>query len=219
MKLLELFCGTKSIAKVFEKNGYDVFTVDINKDFEPDLCVDILDLTYDMIPEEFRKPDVIWASPPCTTFSVASLYHYWNDGRPSSKKTWLGISNVLKTLQVIEDLKPKYWFIENPRGMLRKQSFMTGLHRKTVTYCQYGDFRQKPTDIWTNAEHWVPKPACSPGDSCHMSARRGEDRGTQYLHGSKSRAVIPELLCEEIYHVCSNGKYQKQVKLNPTSFS
>ena len=210
-KLLELFCGTKSITKVFAEHGWQTFTVDIDPQFKPDLCIDILDVSVDDIP---FKPDVIWASPPCTTFSVASLYHYWNNGRPSMKKTWLGICNVLKTIQLINDLNPKFWFIENPRGMLRKQDFMQKFHRKTLTYCQYGDFRQKPTDIWTNCEYWIPRPMCSPGDKCHESAKRGEDKGTQYLHGSKARAVIPNELCKEIFSICNNGHgYNKQIKL------
>lgn len=53
-------------------------------------------------------------------------------------------------LEMIKELQPKYWFIENPRGGLRKMRFMQGLPRYTVTYCQYGDTRMKPTDIFTN---------------------------------------------------------------------
>ena len=78
----------------------------------------------------------------------------------------------------------------------------------TIRSCQYGDFRQKPTDIWTNAEHWNPKPKCSPGDTCHESAKRGADRGTQSLggggkKGSVERSRIPDELCDEIVSICT----------------
>lgn len=38
MKILELFCGTGSFSKVAESRGHQVFTVDIEKKFNPDLC-------------------------------------------------------------------------------------------------------------------------------------------------------------------------------------
>lgn len=202
MKTVELFCGTKSFSKVAKKLGHNTFTVDNNPYFEPDLCIDILELQFGDLPEEI---DILWMSPPYTTFSVASLRHYWVGGKPKDAKTWHGISMILKTLDLIKEIKHNnpdlIWFIENPRGMLRKQSFMQELHRKTITYCQYGDFRQKPTDIWTNLIKWNSKPMCSPGSPCHQSAKRGSDRGTQYLNGAKERGVIPEALFEEIFEV------------------
>ena len=44
-KFLELFCGTKSMSKAFAASGWETYTVDWNKDFEPDLCADIGTLT------------------------------------------------------------------------------------------------------------------------------------------------------------------------------
>ena len=76
------------------------------------------------------------------------------------------------------------------------------LHRKTVTYCQYGDTRMKPTDIWTNCDNWIPKPTCKNGSPCHISAPRGSSTGTQGLKSAIERAIIPEELCEEIVDVC-----------------
>ena len=52
-----------------------------------------------------------------------------------------------------------FYFIENPRGMLRKQKMMEEFTRYTITYCKYGDDRMKPTDIWTNMD-WKPRPMC-----------------------------------------------------------
>jgi len=207
MELLEIFCGTKSVSNVFKEKGHRVFTIDIDNAFNPDLCIDVMELNVSDIP---FKPNVIWASPPCQAFSVASIGRNWKkEGKayfPISKKAAQGIDMVKKTIQLIKELEPEYWFIENPRGMLRKQTIMRCLpFRYTITYCQYGDTRMKPTDIWTNCKHWIPKPACSPGDNCHTSAPRGSRTGTQGLKDSIERAIIPKELCEEIYTLTQNG--------------
>ena len=75
---------------------------------------------------------------------------------------------------------------------VRKMNFMKNLPRYTVTYCQYGDTRMKPTDIWTNHPNPKFKPICKNGDGCHISAPRGSRTGTQGLRGSKERSIIPE---------------------------
>lgn len=84
--------------------------------------------------------------------------------------------------------------------------FMQGLPRYTVTYCQYGDTRMKPTDIWTNHPNPQFKPPCHNGDTCHVAAPRGARTGTQGLKGARERAIIPKLLCEHIVDICElNG--------------
>jgi hypothetical protein len=75
--------------------------------------------------------------------------------------------------------------------MLRKMHFMDIGVRHTITYCQYGDTRMKPTDIWTNATWWVPRPACHNGDRCHEAAPRGARTGTQGVRGAVERGRIP----------------------------
>lgn len=80
--------------------------------------------------------------------------------------------------------------------------FMHGLKRHTVTYCQYGDDRMKPTDIWTNHPDPKFKQPCRNGDSCHISAPRGAKTGTQGLKGSIDRSRIPCELCEHIVDIC-----------------
>ncbi len=224
LKILELFCGTKSISKVFKERGHETFTVDFDKQFNPDLCIDILDFEIKMLPKEWRTPDVIWASPPCQTFSPMTIMHYWNNGRPKHWKTYLGLALIKKTINLIEELKPKYFFIENPVGMMRKQEFMKLLPRKTITYCKYGMKYRKATDIWTNATSWISRPTCNNGDTCHEEARRGMKRGIQgvvnknlpsmvsWEDDSVTRAIIPKQLCEEIVDVCE-GK-QKIIQTN-----
>ena len=208
MKILELFAGTRSIGKAFEKRGHEVYSVDWNKDFENiDLYADISKLTANEIIENFGKPDVIWASPDCTSYSVAAISHHRRleeDGNlaPISEYGEFCDETNKHLIELINEFNPKYWFIENPRGGLRKMRFMQGLPRYTVTYCQYGDKRQKPTDIWTNHPNPKFKPMCKRGATCHESAPRGSKTGTQGLKGAKERSVIPEKLCDHIVDIC-----------------
>ena len=197
MKVLELFAGSRSFSKVAEEMGMETFTSDFNSFDKIDYVVDILNFNINLIP---FKPDIIWASPPCTTFSIASCYHHWNkDKTPKTKECKKGIDIVKKTLEIINILKPKYWYIENPRGLLRKMEFMQNVGiRNTVTYCQYGDNRMKPTDIWTNNKNWKPRKMCKNGMPCHESAPRGSRTGTQGLKGNYERSIVPYELCKEI---------------------
>jgi len=210
MKVIELFCGTKSIANTFKERGHETFTIDNNSFFNPDLCIDILDFNIDSLPKGFIFPDIIWASPPCTCFSVASISTHWGGGfrayKPKTEQAKESLNLIRKTIELIEDLQPKIWFIENPRGVLRKLIPMVGFPRKTITYCQYGDKRMKPTDIWTNSHIWIPRPICKNGDKCHESAPRGSKTGTQGLKNSIERAKIPYELCKEIVLACEEEK-------------
>lgn len=209
MKVLELFAGEKSISKEFESRGHETFSVEWDKSHEGiSLYKDILELTSQEIIEKFGRPDVIWASPDCTTFSIAAISKH----RRKNKETGSldPISEYAKkcdmvdkhVLQLIKELNPKFWFIENPRGGMRKMDWMQGLPRYTVTYCQYGDSRMKPTDIWTNHPNTNFKPPCKNGDKCHTPAPRGSRTGTQGIKGSKNRSLIPKKLCEHIVDIC-----------------
>lgn len=208
MKVLELFAGTRSIGKAFEERGHQVFSVEWNKNFKNiDLYDDVNNLTSERIIELFGKPDVIWASPDCTTYSIAAISHH---RIKEESGNLLPVSDYAKfcdktnkhVLKLIHDLNPKYFFIENPRGGLRKMDFMKDIPLYTITYCQYGDSRMKPTDIWTNYLDPGFKPMCKNGNSCHVSAPRGSKTGTQGLKGSIERSVIPYLLCKHIVDIC-----------------
>lgn len=208
MKVLELFAGTKSIGRSFEERGHEVFSIEWDKRF-PDISLykDVLQVTAGEILEKFGKPDVIWASPDCTTYSIAAISHH---RRKEDVDNLYPVSDYAKFCDrvnlhvhgLIMALSPTVWFIENPRGGMRKMDFMSGLPRYTVTYCQYGDTRMKPTDIWTNHPDPKFKPVCHNGDSCHVSAPRGAKTGTQGLQGSIDRSKIPAQLCQHIVDIC-----------------
>ena len=211
MKLLELFAGTRGIGKAFEEKGHEVFSVEWDRSFENiDLYKDIYELSAKEILNKFGKPDVIWASPDCSSYSIAAISRHRKreeNGNLAPVSEYAKFCDRVNqhTLNLIMTLSPKYWFIENPRGGMRKMDFMHGLPRYTVTYCQYGDTRMKPTDIWTNHPNPKFKPMCKNGAPCHEKAPRGSRTGTQGLNDSKERSVIPVELCRHIVKICEEA--------------
>lgn len=211
MKVLDLFCGTKSVANAFAEKGHEVFTVDWEKSFEPTLAADIGKLTAEQIIELCGgKPDVIWASPDCTTYSVQAISRHRRKEangnlRPISEYAAQCDETNRHLVELIKELDPEYWFIENPRAGMRKMEWMQELPRYTVTYCQYGETRMKPTDIWTNHPNPQFKPACKNGDKCHEAAPRGSRTGTQASSNRVEKARIPKALCEHIVDICERG--------------
>ena len=218
MKVLELFAGTRSIGKAFEKHGHEVYSIEWNKDFDNiDWYEDIGKITAQDIIDRFGHPDVIWASPDCATFSIAAISHHRRKNPETGNLD--PISDYAKfcdkvdqhVLQLIEELQPKYWFIENPRGGLRKMTWMQELPRYTLTYCKYetdkpiSERRMKPTDIWTNHPNPNFIPPCKNGDPCHAPAPRGSKTGTQGIKCSVDRSRIPDKLCEYIVELCEKG--------------
>ena len=206
MKFLELFAGSRSFSKVADKFGYETYTTDIEPFEKIDQACDMFEFDIDQMLDEFGKPDIIWASPPCTTFSVASISTHWTGGHrayiPKTRQAEIGMNLVAEAIWIIKTLNPKYFYIENPRGLLRKLDIITkeSFIRNTIWYCQYGDTRAKPTDIWTNDYNWKPKPVCKNGnpDCHHERAPRGSRTGTQGLANNYERSKVPEELCQEI---------------------
>lgn len=202
MKTVELFAGTQSFSKVVRELGHGTFCVELDEYFKANLHKNILEVTRKDLPKHI---DILWASSPCTSFSVASIGSSWcGNYCPKRSKTALGMAYVLKTLELIKEIQKDnpdlIWFIENPRGVLRKMAFMDNLHRETVWYCQYGDKRAKPTDIWNNLEKWKGKCCYNGNKDCHHeSAPRGSKTGTQGFKGSIDRSIIPPQLFHEIF--------------------
>ena len=236
MKVLELFAGTRSIGRAFEARGHEVYSVEWNKDFENiDLYEDISKVTAQQILDAFGKPDVIWASPDCTTYSIAAISHHRKKNKVTGNLD--AVSDYAKfcdktnkhVLDLIHELSPKWFFIENPRGGLRKMNFMQGIPKYTVTYCQYGDTRMKPTDIFTNYKNPNFLPPCHNRDNCHDRAPRSSTvryarelgitvkrlGGTQYgCKNSRDRSRIPKQLCDYIVDLCEGKVRQTDKQLS-----
>jgi hypothetical protein len=198
---VEFFAGSRSIGKVAESLGMNVFSVDWKPFENIDYVGDVEFMSIEDVP---FIPDWGWFSPDCTTYSMAAISIHRKGVEPLTEYAIKCDRVNQHFISMIDEwlkLNPNFLFyIENPRGMLRKMPFMQRFKRHTVWYCVYGDNRAKPTDIWTNNENWTPRPPCKNGnpDCHHERAPRGSRTGTQGKKGSFDRSMIPNELCEEV---------------------
>jgi hypothetical protein len=197
-RILELHAGSRSIGNVADKMGMEVFSVDWQPFEKINLAIDIELLTPDHIP---FIPDAVVSGPDCTTYSITAISHHRNGLLPKTEyaaKCDRVNVNQWNIINYFHKLNPNLkFFVENPRGMMRKMPFVQGIPRTTVWYCTYGDERAKPTDIWTNHLYnplfnpngWKPRPECWNGNTnCHhQPAPRGSKTGTQGRRDARAR--------------------------------
>lgn len=205
---LDLFCGLGGFHAAFEESDdWDVFTVDIEERFEPDLQADVMDLRPADLVDLVGGYDVlvILASPPCAVFCTAGNHDHWEDRDPVKPRSREHVTLVYHTLGLIHALSPDYWFLENPRGRLR---WFLGEPEGTVTYCQYGTDYMKPTDLWGNHPPRFVYRSCSHGEDCHVS--NGEDDGTSAIASMPTdygeRSAVPHTLSVAIRDACEEDR-------------
>lgn len=144
----------------------------------------------------------------CTTFSVAAIGHHRRKDpatgslQPKTEQAARADEVNRHTLRIIRSLRPRFFFIENPMGGLRKMDYMQGIPRHLITYCQYGFTYRKATDIWTNHPQPEFLPPCRNGDPCHQPAPRGTRQGLQGIQDRALRSAYPPKLCEHIVSIC-----------------
>jgi len=201
MKVVNLFAGHGTWTKPFRARGHQVWATDIVSRPGIDLVKDILDLTEEDL-DPLMRPDILLASPDCTCFSVASISTHWTGGHmayvPKTAAARNRMDLVKRTNLIIEFLQPKFYIVENPRGVLRKLGLMDQHDRRTVWYCQYGDERAKPTDLWGGFPPSLQlKPGCRNGNTDHAAAPRGAKTGTQG-RAKDARSFIPYELALDV---------------------
>ena len=218
LKCLELFCGTKSVSK--QAPGWEVISVDIEKKFEPTLCMSVLDIALDRWqPGHFH---FIWASIPCAPYSNAHTR-----GTPDLENADLLSRH---TLNLIKTLAPKVFVCENPAtGKLRKRSFMSDIPWAEVSYCKYEPEwgYRKQTILFSNLwEKTSYRPETCKKDCLAMfngrhrcSAQRGPLRPyASYPHDHSWKLEelyrIPPKLCSEIVRQVEECILREQLAAN-----
>ena len=202
MRILELFMGTGSFARAALDLGHEVTGVDIEPCPE-DLVGKIeyyqADLSRHRFTSSMNRPwewslyDFVWASPPCNTFSTRG----WNRSNPrridcKAVTDEARHGDRLAQVAIYHIIQKGRGVLENPRACMRKQDYVRILDRITVTYCQYGHDRMKPTDLffYPSVPETFDVRMCKNGDPCHKRGPRGSK--------GSSDARIPYDLCKEI---------------------
>ena len=200
MKLLELFSGTKSVGKVAEQLGYEVISLDLK---DADINCDILDWDYTAYP--VGHFDVIWASPPCDTFSSLKCtwigkYGYTRESIQNDIDN-IGLPTLRRTEEIIDYLKPTYYFMENPQTGKMKH-YINDKPYYDVDYCKYSDWGyRKRTRIWTNLTGFIPK-VCK-RDCNNMVGNKHRTDVSCDVGGGSNRLMryrIPPALIEELFN-------------------
>lgn len=215
LAVLDLCSGTGSVASALREmfgDTHDILyvSVDNERKFEPTYCVDVREwdgaaaLAADY--PDVQRWDIVWASPPCTEYSLAKSR--------GQRNFLLADSIVWACVELIRELRPRYWYMENPAtGHLHRRAFMADLvpYRHTVHYCRYGAPYKKPTHIWTNAD-FSPL-LCSSGTPCEAieggrhpaTSQRGTHKAPR-SDGSRARPskrdeayVVPTPLLRDLF--------------------
>ena len=113
----------------------------------------------------------IVASPPCNCYS-ACLYGWLRrekDGDVFTRKIWEELMKeadklVLKTLEIIDYLKPDIFIIENPQtSRLKERNMLKDISFCDIDYCRFGFPYRKRTRFWGNhqkTDRLCLKPNC-----------------------------------------------------------
>mgnify|MGYP003116516839 FL=1 len=204
MRLLEIFCGTKSIGKVFEKNGWDVISVDIEEKWKPTICIDVLEWDYKTFDKNYFNH--IHFSPPCIYMSQQQQTWYGRyKGKGNNKYLFtkelhielLKESDKLlhKINEIIDYFDNITFTIENPYhtkfNNITKRNILN-YDYVICDYCMYDSIIKKSTVFYNNFNLKLNK--C---DKSHT-----HNKWSNFYGGSSAKDVvfkIPEKLCEQIF--------------------
>lgn len=194
LRVLDLFSGLEGWSAPWRQRGHEVYRVEIDPRF-PAEHRDVMDFSVSQLP---WRPNVVLASPPCTAFSVMQIGRNWtHDHQPKNDRARHGLMLLDRTVQLIDEIGPAVFVLENPVGKMRRMPQVQSFDRRTVTYCQYGETRMKPTDLWGGfPRRLVLREPCVNGAPCHVRAPRGSTSGTQGMDSATSAKIPLELSLE-----------------------
>ncbi len=144
---LDLFCGTAGATAAFRgAPGWEVIGVDNDPRAAADVVADV---------RGWRPPvdrvDFIWASPPCQEFSLMPPGR--QDRRPS-------LELVFATMEIVRDLRPKFWIMENVVGAI---PFLGAPLQKIGPFCLWGYFPRidAPLEVVTHRKMVPDRPTAA----------------------------------------------------------
>lgn len=203
--VLDLFSGLGGFSAAFsDSDKWDVTTVELNPEFEPDICEDV----HNLRPSDLPDADVVLTGHPCTLFSTAGNHDEWDLDRrvPTGDRAKQHVAMLFHTLGLIHAISPTYWYLENPRRS--RIRWFIGPPDNWVSYCQYGKDYQKDTGLWGHHAPMTFRKCPGRGAKCHKS--NTETDGTCAVasmdrNSHANRSKVPHQLSEAIRDACEAG--------------
>ncbi len=142
--VIDLFAGTGSATEPFRRAGWEVVRVELDPSFPAEYHADVSEWHW-----HGRRPDLIWASPPCTEFARESMPWCRTGKTPS-------LALVEATRRVIAECDPVYWAIENVKGSTRYLTPILGAPLCLGPVRLYGNFPRhaQPPKPWLHVQPW-----------------------------------------------------------------
>ena len=166
---------------------------------DADINCNILDWDYKVYP--VGHFDVVWASPPCDTFS--NLKNCWIGRNGYTRESIqndidnIGLPILRRTGEIINYFNPTYYFIENPQTGKMKE--YTDKPFYDVDYCKYSDWGyKKRTRVWTNLTGFTPK-LCK-RDCGNIVGKKHKEDISRTVSNINDRYRIPPQLIEELFN-------------------
>jgi len=205
MRLLEVFCGTKSVGKIFEKNDWEVISIDIEEKWKPTICIDVLEWDYKTFDKNYFNH--IHFSPPCIYMSQQQQTWYGRyKGKGNNKYLFtkelhielLKESDKLlhKINEIIDYFDNITFTIENPYhtkfNNITKRNILN-YDYVVCDYCMYGSLIKKPTVFYNNFNLKLNRCDKSHTHTPYKIFCGGSNTPKDNVFR------IPEKLCEEIF--------------------
>ncbi len=128
---LDLCSGLGGASQPAIDRGWEVIRVDIDPRFKPDIVADVRALPFWDMGD--TKPDIVWASPPCTEFTKDTLPKTWAATWKSEPQIEQAIDLVRACHWACVTLSKEFWIVENVMGSRKFLSPILGPVRAKVT--------------------------------------------------------------------------------------
>ena len=149
-------------------------------------------------------PAVIWASPPCHTYSIVDTINIrrgcnYRNHRSAwkppvggntrysreAKASDMLVRHLLKVFAFFWEGWRVAWFMENPVGNLQHRPFVVHMKLRNkkhrVNYCAYRGYYKKPTHLWSNIR-WVPRGTTGTGTCCNRCEKGKVGSKGRWVH-------------------------------------
>lgn len=175
--ILDLCSGTGAWSEPFVKRGFNVIRVDTRISSALDVRV--------WTPPPGLKVYGVLASPPCTEFANSGA-RWWQDKSPLLLDEAIRV--VRGCLRIIEQCKPKWWALENPKGRIRLMVPELGAPSFHFQPYEYEDFHVKLTYVYGN----VKKPPMDPATDQIMAraVARTSEYNIHHIGPSRRRDLL-----------------------------